>query len=1002
MAIPVRMSCWRVLMAVGLAAAPAPLAAQRAILSGRVTNQTQVPVRGALVALPGLRLSTETNDAGFYRLTIPADRVTGASDSLRVTRIGFRPQSVAVTLAAGETSRNFTLTELAVSLEDIIVTGTAGNQERRAQAATVSTVDVSGLTLTAPIKSVEQLLTGRVPGVVVRQSNGSVGSTSLVRIRGISSISLSNDPLIFVDGVRMDNANLFIAGGAVSQLNSIDPKEIETIEVVKGPAAATLYGADASTGVIQIITKRGRLGAQRFTQQVSAEYASTEAHWTPPANFAQCPASLVGSTSPSSLCRGQTVGALVSDNPILREGLLSRGNSKEIGWQGSGGGPAFGYFLSYNYADEVGTVPQNGVTRHSARMNFTALPHAKVTITGGVGLTRDINDQINVGDNFYGLLTALLGNPITVGLPVNGWFLPNITGASISSIVNRIRTIRVLPNVTIQHRPAPWFSHRLVLGADLARLSSVNFFPKNDQSQFIGNSNLGQVTENRNIIDTYTADYLANFRRAFGKNDRLTADLSFGSQVIARALDAVSASGYGLTANSSNVINSTTTISATGTRNDNRSVGVLGQLQLGYKARLYAQFGARIDQNSSFGDSKHRFFLPKVGVSWVLSDEPFMRQGAGFVNTLRLRAAYGTTGRSPNPGSALQTLGNAPFVLNDGSQAAGVIPLNPGNANLKAERGTEFEGGFDAGFLRDRVGLEVTYFNKISKNLILARPIPPSLGFSANPFVNIGEVQNKGVEVGLTAAVITGRRVALDTRFTLATLHNELTSLGGISPIVTGLNGGTQYREGRPLGSFFSQRVNSVDLTRGVAVVSDTNEFGGNPTPTYAGTVSSDLTLFGTVRISGLLEFRGGHKLFNVTEYFREKGFTSSERVQNQASLPVEERIRLFGPYVNSAGQPVPGALVVDDYIQNGRFARLRELSATYSLPNAVVRAFRMSNAQLTLGARNLALWTSYRGGWDPESITYVPNNGNGIFFPLDFLTMPQPRRFYVKLTTGF
>jgi TonB-linked SusC/RagA family outer membrane protein len=986
------------------AALPSTVAAQ-ATFVGKVTNQTQVPVAGALVVVPRLRLSTQTNDAGVFRLTLPAERI-GQQDTMRVTRIGYGPRDVVITVRAGTNAIDVTLVERAVALNEVVVTGTVGNQERRAQAAVVASVDASNIVQTAPVSSVQQLLSGRVPGVSVTQANGSVGSTSVIRIRGVSSISLSNEPLVFIDGIRIDNRNLPIAGGNVSSLSAIDPTMIESIEVVKGPAAATLYGADASAGVIQIITKKGTPGQTRFTQSMTAELGTARPHWTPPTNYATCGANDVLATSTSALCRGQSVGTIVSDNPIVREDLLRDGRATALNWQGRGGGTSYGFFLGYGYTNEIATVPANDLLRHNLRANFTALPRGDLTIDAGFGFVRDVNNQLNVGDNIYGMLTALIGSPLTVGTATNGWFAPNRNGVAISNISNRVTTARFEPHVTARYEPRRWFTNRVTIGGDISRIFYRQFYPKNDIGWYAGNFNQGQLREDRNAFDTWTLDYLGNVRREFMAG-RLDADVSFGAQVIDRLSDSLTANGYGLATNSSATISALTTVSAGGGKSTQRFVGYLGQLQLGYADKLFVQAGARIDRNSSFANTSETFFLPKVGVSYVISEEPFFKSTVPWVPTMRVRAAYGTTGRAPQPGAALETYTNGPFVFNNATQGAGVIPRNPGNDSLRAEKGTEFEAGFEIGMFHERLGIDFTYFNKITKDLIIQRPIPTSLGFTENPWANVGKVSNRGVEVAVRAQLLTMRDVGLDVRASVATLRNRLESLGGVSAFGTGVNQLNRFVEGYPVGGWWSPRVESVDVANGFAVVTThptTGEadlaYGGSPIPTYEGTFSSDLTLFRSFRVNGLVEFKGGHRKLNTSMYFREKAFTQEERYQRRNDLPAEERIRLFGPYRTSTGRPVASSAIVDDYLDDAGFVRLRELSFSYTVPTELAARMRASSATISAGGRNLKLWTDYKGGWDPESITYVPTNG--VFFAADFLTMPQPQRFFVRLNLGF
>jgi hypothetical protein len=265
--------------------------------------------------------------------------------------------------------------------------------------------------------------------------------------------------------------------------------------------------------------------------------------------------------------------------------------------------------------------------------------------------------------------------------------------------------------------------------------------------------------------------------------------------------------------------------------------------------------------------------------------------------------------------------------------------------------------------------------------------------------MNLGRVSNRGVELAARARLLTLPSVGLEAGATIATLHNRLESLGGAAPMTTNANGLNQYREGYPLGGFWSRRVRDVDVGRGVATVSDTAEYGGNAIPTYQGAFFGDLTLFRKLRVGGLVEFRGGNTLWNTTQWYREKVLTVSERFQRRATLSPNEQLRLFGPYAGSRGQAVASSAVVDDYLESGSFTRLRELSVSWTLPASSARLMRSRSATITAGGRNLALWTRYRG-WDPESITFMPFGG--LVATADYFTMPKPQRFFVRLTAGF
>jgi TonB-linked SusC/RagA family outer membrane protein len=985
-------------LALGLS--PAGLGAQTTI-TGRVLGPSLLPVSGALVSIPELQLSTLTNDAGLYRLVVPAERVRGQEATLRIGAIGHTTRELSTPLSPGAVRRDVTLPEQAIALDAVVVTGTAGTGERRAQPAVVAVIDAAELVQVAPVTNLPEILQSRTPGVSVTPSSGSSGEAQRIRVRGAASISLTNEPLVFIDGVRADSrnqANNANGGQASSRLFDLNPEDIERVEIVKGPAAATLYGADASAGVIQVITKRGRVGAGRLQQGVTLEYGGINANWVPPSNFARCRAVDVAPESPNPLCRGQAVGSIVEDNPLLRERVLRSGQLRSLAWSARGGGDTYGYYVSLSSDEEEGTLPQNGFERRSGRTNFNFVPHPKVSFDAGLGLVRSVTDLPQNNDNPSGFLSALLGSPLTVGRAHNGWFAPNRDSEAIAGIIQRNTVLRATPTLQIRYTLWPWFTHRLTVGADLSHSEGRLFFPKNDRGWYSGSLNGGFSGEDRVHYDTYTADYLGNLNTAFGPGGELSGDLSFGLQLVDRRNDYLEALGTGLVTNAARAVGAAAERTGFQSSSQEKAIGFLGQGQLGYRNRAFLQLGARVDQNSSFGEAADPYLLPKLGLSYVLSEESFWRPHVPFVNTLRLRAAYGTTGRSPAPGAALQSYRPAPYVLAAGQTGQGVYPLSPGNKALRPEKGTEFEAGFDAGFFRDRLGVEFTFFNKVTKDLLLRRPLPPSMGFPLDPFANIGEVLNRGIELAVQAQLVSTPSFAWEARLGASTLHNELVSLGEVAPFELLY---FRFLEGRPPGALYSQRIRKIDLENEVAIVSDTAEFVGNPLPTFEGNLATNATFFRNIRVYGHLDWKTGHKLHNVTHDFRERAFTSGERRVKMDQLPAAERLRRFGRYVTESGEPANASGVAEPYMEDGDFLRLRELSVTLGLPERLAGHIGAAGASLMLAGRNLGLWTRYGGG-DPEVVTYVSGGGLGEFFQADFLTLPQPRRWVVRLNFQF
>ena len=979
-------------------------------VTGIVTDRdSRAPLEGARVVVTGTTLETQSNSRGEYRLV----GVRPGAVQIGVLRIGYRAGSdTARVTANGNTTLDFALARTVTTLQELVVTGTAGNQERRAQPAQVASVNAAELKQNAVVTSVNEMLQSRVPGIAVNTASGTAGTNRNIRIRGASSISLSNQPLIFIDGIAFTSGtvNLGLNGQLTDRLNDLNPDDIESIEVVKGPAAATLYGADASAGVIQIITKKGRAGTSSFQQTVRAEYSRIDQNWTPPANYGTCSAALVAPTSTNPLCRGQAVGTLVSDQPLARENGIRDGSDQLLGWSGRGGGQNYGYFLSAGADRTIGTLPNNDFRRYSWRSNFNWIPSSKVTIEAGVNSIFAKAVLPDNDNNIYGFLGgSMLGSPLTrsdaAAPSQNGWFGFNRGVKAITALQNQLETRRNILNATASYVPTPWLKSRFTIGGDILNDEATRFFPKNGGQEYAGDLNTGSNTQSRFGIQRFTIDWLNDVTKTFGGESQFQLNASAGFQAVATRLDSLAATGQGFTTNSANVIQNASQTSASQQRRELRQYGWLGQLQVGYRDRLFIQAGARLDDFSAFGSNTEAILLPKVGVSWVVSDEAWFPLRSLF-SSFRARVAYGTTGRAPGAGASLTTLAAAPNALTSGTAIiteAGAIPNNPGNQLLKPEKGEEYEAGFDASFLNERARVEVTFFNKTTRDLILQRPLPPSLGFQQNPFVNLGEVLNRGWEVGLTGDIFRGRNFSWESRLNFNTLKNELVDLGGVPAFGT-LN---RFTEGYQLGSFVSKRVQSINEQTGIVTVADTFEVVGNPLPTFEAGWTNTFTLFKNFRVSSLVDTKRDFLIYNLTDYFRETQLVRSNRRLDPTVLPAVERLRRYGN--QTAGQPAfvqlnGKATTVDEardgFLQKGDFVRFRELGVTYDVPRSLLGTrFGVSAMSVGFALQNVALWSDYEGA-DPEVVT-DPNAAFGVG-RTDFLTLPNPRRALLRVNFSF
>lgn len=987
---------------------PAGLAAQQSgAMSGVVlAGATGQPLSGAQVVVEGGQAGAVTDSDGRFRITGLAPGQT----SVEVRLIGYTPVTRTVDVRSGEvTEVRISLSTSRIRLDDIVVTGTAGRRLRREQPAEIGEIDAAELVETNPVNSVSTLLQARSAGVTVSQANGQSGTGQRIRVRGISSIALSNDPLVYIDGVRVDSRNQIArpddpsqaspatsfdatGGSTLSRLDDLSPEDIERIEIVKGPAAATLYGADASAGVIQIITKDG--GSGDFDQQLKFEYGSIGKNFTPKANWAECTPSVI--SSGAFLCQGQQPGTIVSDNPLVREDIFQRGRSMRAAWSGRGGGENYGYYASASISDEEGTTEVNDHDTRRGRLNFDFEPHETVSLDAGYGLSFIETNLPMSNHSPLGIPTAgYAGQALAFdGSAGTGWFAGG-GREGLFRIRNDTRAVRHTASLTARHSPLDWFDHRLTLGGDFTRSERLQFFPRNDEGFYFGEMNDGLIDENRKSFEAITVDYLGTLSRTMGGDDQWSADLSLGFQWIQQREEFVVGTGIGLSNNEARSVSAAAENTGAQYFQENRSVGYLAQAQVGFRQRLFLQVGARLDQNSSFGEDVPTFFLPKVGVSWVASEEPFF--DVGWVDELRLRAAFGTTGNAPEGGRDLRTYSPARYTDPiSGEVEPGVVLANPGNPDLKAERGEELEAGLDASLFGNRMDVTFTFFNKVSRDLILQRPIPPSLGFQENPFDNIGQVENRGFEFSIGGDVIRSENLNWHLRSSASTLSNELTDLGDLEPF------GTQdarFVVGFPVASVFTHDVIDVDTEAGQAVVTDSAVFLGPPQPEFEGSLQSTVNLFGRVTVAASADWRTGHIVNNATADIRENAFFNARNRIDPDALSQEEKLRRFGPFVTEDGTPVPAGQVQAAYQEAGDFLRLREVAVSASLPDRWVRWLGpVEGASLKLAGRNLALLTDYSGE-DPEAIANIATSN---FQSYTFFTLPIERRFIASLQFDF
>lgn len=982
---------------------PAVLAAQeRGTVTGQVIDAgTMQPLVGTQVSIAGTQLGTLTNQQGrFVILNVPA----GARE-VRATLIGYSQGAQAITVPAGGSATvDFRLSQSAVAIEGVVVTATGELQRVRERGNSVAQIPVATLDL-APIATMSDVLQGRTTGVVVSSSSGTTGTGARVRVRGSASASLSNQPLIVIDGIRINDSpesfSIGIGGQSTSRLEDLNPAEIESIEILKGPAAAALYGTAAATGVIQITTRRGSAGPARWNVYTEMGLLHERNQWH--GNYRQLGVSTAtgqavarchtfqqatGACTPTELLvwnplmdRSQGDGV---SNPELGPASPFRDGNRQVYGLNVTGGEATTYFLGGEIFTEDGIYANNNLDRVSLRANIRSqvTDNLDVALTSG-WLTSDT--QLPWGDNSnYGALSdAFTGSfeddPVRRGYT-------NHAPSVYAQIDTRQGVRRLISSLNGTYRPLAWLSLVATTGLDVVNRHDSETLPP--QLLEGGSWPDGRRVSNRIEIGNYTANLGATATTPL--TTAITSTSSVGAQYHHETFRGTYATGWQLGVGTGSLGGTAARFAVDENNTESVTIGAYLQQQFGFDDRIFLTGALRGDQNSAFGTDFGLIWYPALSASWVVSEEDWFPQ-LGFLNSFRLRGSWGRSGLQPGFRQAITYYTPVASTV-DGRDVPSYTIGGVGDPGLRPELSTELDTGFDLGLFDDRLGIDFTYYDKKSRDALIARRLAPSLGLTATRMENVGVVSNRGVEAALNANLLDLPTARWNARFSVSTNRNRLEEMAGSDPIIFGLAGGQRHVEGYPLGSYWIESYTWEDpdgdglLRLGDVTPGDEAEYSGTPFPTRNISFGSDVTLFDFMRVSALLEHQGGHTLWSGTDEWQCVFLLC--RDLNDPNTSLERQARAIGTYAY---------LTWWGYLEKADFTKLREVAVTFTAPGNLAQRWRMNDLSLTLSGRNLATWTNYTG-IDPE----VNFAGQSNFSTADFQSQPPIRQWTARVNVNF
>ena len=969
-------SRWKALLltlaavAVWVTATP-PLLAQQGsgTIRGRVLDANSGrPTPTVQVYVPGTGRGALSNPSGDFLIqgVPPGERV------VRAELIGYSSQQQTVMVTAGGTAVvEFRLAVSAIGLDELVVTGVPGGTQKRAIGNVVTQVRAEETLEAAPVANLQQMLNARAPGMIIMPQTGQVGSSGKIRIRGASSMNLDNEPLVYVDGIRTDNSN-FTGSSQAWRANDFNPEDIESIEIIKGPAASTLYGTEAANGVIQIITKKGRIGTPVFglTAKVgSATFANLEdrmyTNYWKNTKTGQVDSINLATAERLRSEAGELTGKGTPIDPLFRTGW-----SQSYGVNVSGGTDAFRYYLATGYDNEQGIEPTNYVKRFNSKVNVTVFPKEGWDITASSGWITSKQSGSTEGSGGGRTWGSYFSTPANLTENISGNTPPrrgyrSWTAELYDESVGYENLGRFTGSVVVNHRPTEWLTQRLTVGLDAVLQRNESWQEKSPLYLIFSPTGLGSASSGRNDRTLTTVDYSATVKRSW--TDSWATETAGGLQYYNRRTVSAVASGTDFALAGLSAVNATATRNSSGSTSEETSVGVFVQQQASWNGRIFLTAAVRADDHSAFGQDFDLVYYPKASATWVISEEDFFNLPS--VTSMRLRAAWGSSGQQPAAFAALRTFSSTIGPLDK----ATVTPSTPGNPKLGPQRASELEVGFDAGVFDERLALEMTYYDTRIKDDILTRGAPPSEGFPGTQYLNIGKSRKWGFETLLRGTVFSTETATLESSLSMSMNDSKVEYLGGDSAVVQSSSWGVEHRIGYPLGSWFHVKVVDAQLdaagapirTSMMCATPDGGQvacFTGNTItaprvhlgrtiPKWEGAFSSTLTLFDNLSIYGLMDFKLGGMKWDHNLRIR----CSLYYICRENQYPLEYNPVDIAMYANSASF---GAA----YIKGASFAKLREVSVSYTLPPSMASRFGASRASVSFAGRNLMTFTGYKG----------------------------------------
>lgn len=942
-------------------------------IRGRVTDaRSAEALVGANIVIEGTRFGAATNQDGYYLI----DRVPPGSYTVAARFLGYEPAKKTVNVVAGsEAATNFELTPTVLGLDEVVVTGSGIAVEKRQLGNSIATVNSLDLEMSGS-PALDRALSGKFAGVLVQQNSGNPAGGVSVRLRGTATISGDADPLYIIDGVVMNNDSpvlINLGGGAQNRIVDIDPNDIDRIEVVKGAAAAALYGSRANNGIVQVFTKRGRHGTPQVsystvlqTNEVRKTYEVNEYPFNK---------------------RFDDPTRTAVQRYDWQDEIFRRAWGTEQHLSISGGSAGTRYVASGSFISNQGIINAVSYERTNVRLGIDHALTDWMNISADARYVRSNSNDIPNGGlpSNWGALPGFVFGPNTFDPrpdPVTQTYLRGAFENPVEVIDKYkfgTKISRFVGSTKLIVTPFEGLSVDYTLGYDTYNQSASAFIPPGTSAP--GYANGFSRRAQRDFFQVNN-DMQVSYRTSLSPSIKSTT-LVGGTMQYENALN-FSAQSTELSP-VSQIVTSGAQQSIGESRSEFSIYGAFAQQTIGISNRLFLTAAGRVDASSVFGTGERTQFYPKLSASYVISDEEFWRDMPlqEYVSSVKLRAAMGESGGLTAIGP-YERLTTYPSTTYDGK--AGVVPSTQiGASDIKPERQREIEFGIDMGFLSNRVALEFTYYTKHTTDLLLSRSLAPTTGYSTR-LENVGTLDNKGVEIMLRAIPLDGD-IRWSTSLTYASNKNKVDGIEGGLRILPSSYGICAAINGEPLGVYYGSNFardasgNIVIDAAGLPVRSTQNKIIGDPNPDFTTSFTNEVQVGTSWVFRAQVDAVIGNDAINFSRRIGAHptyGTLKDYEKELTGELPAGYGLRVFG--------------IFENWVEDGSYIKLRELSAAYTFHPT---EFGIRSLTVSLIGRNLFSIDDFTG-YDPEVSIGGQSTGTRGF---DFMEVPIPRTYMLKLS---